>query len=105
MQRCARRALILVSRVGAVRCAGALMAVSSLLLPGSMMPAARAAVLAAPCDPPVTNPVACENTLPGTPSSQWDLAAPNSGDPSLQGFATDSSVNKGSTISFKINTP
>jgi len=58
---------------------------------------------AGPCGPPVVNPVACENTNPGTPPSVWDISG--SGDSSIQGFATDISVNKGGTISFKINTP
>src|SRR5262245_35385542 len=57
---------------------------------------------AGPCGPPVVNPVACENTLPGTPSSTWDISG--SGDASIQGFGTDISVNRGGTISFKIKT-
>ena len=60
--------------------------------------------LAAPCDPPVTNPIACENTKAGNPSSEWDLPAPNGGDSTIQGFATDISVNHGQTISFKVKT-
>ena len=44
-----------------------------------------------------------ENALPGTPSSQWDISG--AGDTSIQGYATDISVNQGGTISFKINTP
>src|SRR5215831_5976464 len=55
-----------------------------------------------PCGPPVVNPVACENTLPGNPSTDWDVAG--SGDASIQGFATDISVNVGGAISFKIDT-
>src|SRR5215831_3919732 len=58
---------------------------------------------AGPCGSPVVNPVACENTLPGTPEPNWDIGG--SGDPTIQGFATDISVNAGSTIGFKINTP
>jgi Bacterial Ig domain len=58
---------------------------------------------AGPCGPPVVNPVACENTNPGTPQSTWDISG--SGDSSIQGFATDISVNRGDTVSFKINTP
>src|SRR6266487_131046 len=58
---------------------------------------------AGPCGPPVVNPVACENTNPGTPSSVWDVSG--AGDPTIQGFATDISVNRGGTISFKISTP
>ena len=47
---------------------------------------AQAAPLGAPCDPPVSNPVACENTLPGNPKTEWDV--PNGGgrrhDPGLR---------------------
>ena len=49
------------------------------------------------------NPVACENALPGDPKSDWSVDEP--GDLSIQGFATDQSVNIGGTINFKINTP
>lgn len=47
-------------------------------------------------------PVVCENGLPGTPQSVWDIEG--IGDPSIQGFSTDISVNVGSTVSFKIKT-
>ena len=57
---------------------------------------------AGPCDPPVTNPIVCENSKPGNPASQWDVSG--SGDPSIQGFSTDISVNKGGTVTFKVNT-
>src|SRR5262249_44265492 len=62
-------------------------------------------VHAAPCDPPVTNPIACENTQAGNPKSQWDPPTTDQGDPTIQGFTTDISYNKGSTVVFKINTP
>jgi hypothetical protein len=58
---------------------------------------------AAPCDPPVVNPVACENTKPGNPKSEWDVSGP--GSTSIQGFTTDISVNVGATVQFKIDTP
>ena len=48
------------------------------------------------------NPIVAENLLPGTPQSQWDVGT---GDPSIQGFATDFSVDQGQTVSFKINVP
>ena len=57
-----------------------------------------------PCGPPVSNPIACENSKPGNPASQWDLTAPP-GDPNIQGFATDISYNLGETVQFKVNTP
>jgi hypothetical protein len=56
---------------------------------------------AAPCDAPV-NPIACENSKPGTPSSIWNIQGAGSSD--IQGFATDMSVNAGSPIQFKIDT-
>jgi len=48
-----------------------------------------------------SNPIVCENALPG--NTGWDVSG--AGDPTIQGFATDMSVNAGSTISFKISTP
>lgn len=48
------------------------------------------------------NQIEAENCLPGNPSSDWSVSG--SGDPTIQGFATDISVNAGQTISFKINT-
>ena len=56
---------------------------------------------AAACDPSV-NAIVCENQLAGSPSSQWAISG--AGDPALQGFATDISVNRGTTVHFKINT-
>src|SRR5207248_5179264 len=40
------------------------------------------------------------NQLLGTPESVWSVG---DGDASIQGFATDMSVNHGQTISFKVN--
>src|SRR6185295_3325816 len=48
------------------------------------------------------SPVACENQNAGTPSSLWDVVG--AGDPTIQGFATDMSVNRGGTVRFKIKT-
>lgn len=59
-------------------------------------------VLAAdPCASPV-NSIVAENCKAGNPSTEWDISG--DGDTSIQGFATDISVNKGNTISFKIKT-
>jgi hypothetical protein len=58
---------------------------------------------AGPCGPPVVNPVACENSQPGAPPSQWDVSG--AGSSTIQGFATDISVNVGQTVHFKIKTP
>jgi len=49
-----------------------------------------------------SNAIVCENSKPGTPSAQWDISG--FGDPSIQGFSTDISVNLGGTIGFKIDT-
>jgi Bacterial Ig domain len=53
-------------------------------------------------NPGVTNRVACENTAAGNPASEWDVSG--SGAPSIQGFATTISVNRGETVHFKIAT-
>lgn len=54
------------------------------------------------CNPPMANDIVCENSKPGNDSNEWDISG--AGDPTIQGFATDISVNRGSTVSFKINT-
>lgn len=51
-------------------------------------------------DPPA-NEIVTENLLTGSPSSEWDISG--SGDPSIQGFATDISIDQGETIQFKID--
>jgi hypothetical protein len=56
-----------------------------------------------PCDAPVVNPVACENTLPGTSPNDWQIVG--DGDTTIAGFSTAMSVNKGETVVFKIKTP
>jgi hypothetical protein len=58
--------------------------------------------VAAPCDAPIAHPVACENTKPGNPPSEWDVSG--SGSTSIQGYATNISVDQGGTISFKVDT-
>jgi uncharacterized protein YjiK/methionine-rich copper-binding protein CopC len=54
-----------------------------------------------PCATPA-NPVVAENCLPGNPASEWDVSGV--GDTTIQGYATDISVNRGSTVSFKVKT-
>jgi hypothetical protein len=54
-----------------------------------------------PCDAP-SSPIVAENCLPGTPASQWDVG-PNS-DATIQGFATQFSVNVGEVVHLKIKT-
>lgn len=48
------------------------------------------------------NAVVCENQLPGTSPSIWDIRGV--GDSTIQGFATKTSVNAGSRVDFKIDT-
>jgi hypothetical protein len=47
------------------------------------------------------NPIVCENQLPGTPQSIWDVPNPST---AIQGFADPFSVNVGASINFKIKT-
>jgi len=69
----------------------------------------RAAVSTAPapeiqadrCQSPA-NRIVAENCQPGQSSSDWDVNG--AGDPKIQGFATDASVNLGETIAFKVRT-
>lgn len=49
------------------------------------------------------NAIEAENCNPGNNSSEWQISG--SGDSSIQGFATDISVNVGQTVNFKISTP
>lgn len=51
---------------------------------------------------PDANPIVCENSKPGSPWQEWDIEG--AGDDSIQGFATDISVNVGERIDFKIDT-
>jgi hypothetical protein len=56
----------------------------------------------APCNPSAANTIACENSKPGNPVGEWDILG--AGDESIQGYATDISVNRGQTVRFKIKT-
>ena len=56
-----------------------------------------------PCDPSISNPIVCENAQTGAPASVWDVTG--AGDETIQGFATDISVDQGQTVFFKIDTP
>jgi methionine-rich copper-binding protein CopC len=75
-------------------------AVASASLVLSVAPfAATASAITSPCGAG-SNAIVCENSKTGTDGWQIDGA----GDPTIQGFATDISVNAGSTVSFKIST-
>ena len=60
--------------------------------------AASASTAYANCASPV-NAIEAENCKAGSPKSVWDISG--SGDPSIQGFATDISYNVGSTSTSK----
>ena len=75
-------------------------AAAATILVAALLSGAPAAAAASPCGPPVVNPIACENTQPGDPESDWLVSG--SGDANLQGYATSMSVNVGETVSFKI---
>ncbi|MDP4251952.1 MAG: Ig-like domain-containing protein, partial [Bacteroidota bacterium] len=52
------------------------------------------------------NAIVTENAKTGNPNSEWDLTTNSDGsfgDHTIQGYSTDISVNKGATISFKID--
>jgi hypothetical protein len=49
-----------------------------------------------------TNAIVLENLKTGTSPNTWDISG--AGDTSIQGFATQISVNKGQTVHFKIST-
>ena len=68
------------------------------LLAGGLLAAAHAAPAHAAC----ANPIACENQLPGTPQSVWDVSNYST---TIQGFADPFSVNIGNSINFKIESP
>jgi hypothetical protein len=76
---------------------------AALLIGSLSLVGALPAAAAGPCGPPVASVIACENSLPGDPPSDWQVSGV--GDSTIQGFATSMSVTAGQTISFKINTP
>ena len=59
---------------------GRLSALLTLILASAALVIVTAATpaVAAPCDPPVVNPVACENTKPGSPESEWGITGAGS---------------------------
>jgi len=77
---------------------------SAVLILGTLVLGRSASAQTFGCNPPMANDIVCENSKPGTPSSQWDVAGGGAGDLTIQGFATDISVNQGQTIYFKIDT-
>jgi len=82
------------TRRSAIRLFGALSAAVLLAGGGSIRPTVQAQA--------TSNSIVVENGLTGSRQSEWDIQG--AGDPTLQGFATDISVNSGSIVSFKIKT-
>ena len=74
------------------------------LLVGTGLAAVAPSSATAAVDPcgPNGNEISCENSLPGTPKSIWDVEG--SGDDSIQGFATEISVDGGEQVDFKVDT-
>jgi Bacterial Ig domain len=54
------------------------------------------------CGAGSSNPIVIENCKPGTDPSEWDISG--AGEDTIQGFATDISVNRGQTVTFKVDT-
>ena len=50
-----------------------------------------------PC-PSISSAIACENSKPGSPRSDWDAPI----DPSVEGFSTRQSLKRGEVVEFKI---
>jgi hypothetical protein len=67
----------------------------------AQQPARVAPPGANPCASPA-NEIVAENCKPGNDSTEWDING--NGDPTIQGFATDISINKGERVEFKVDT-
>jgi hypothetical protein len=90
----------MIDEPGGVRARSLSLLALAVLLVAIMLGGKPAAALADACTPPVANAIACENSKDGDPSGDWEVEG--AGDDTIQGFATSMSVNKGSTVSFKI---
>ncbi|WP_454630071.1 DUF4082 domain-containing protein [Bradyrhizobium cenepequi] len=78
---------------------------ASLGLRAAAVPAAAMttmATAAATTTATAINPIVLENQKQGNPESEWGIDG--AGDSNIEGFATDISVNHGTTVSFKIDT-
>jgi hypothetical protein len=84
--------MVRTARIRSIAMVGTIVLSAALVVPLTSSPAA-----ADGCTAP-TNPVACENTLAGTPG--WEDDA----DSSIEGFASVMSTDVGDTVDFKINT-
>jgi hypothetical protein len=86
---------------GAVLALAAAAMIGSTAARGGQAGSAAPARQADPCASPA-NRIVAENCRPGNPSTEWDVNG--SGDPMIQGFADQISVNRGETIRFKVKT-
>lgn len=82
------------ARIAAAAC-------SALALVAVGLTAVPAVAVTPGCGPDV-NAIVCENSKAGTSFDEWDIDG--AGDDSIQGFATDISVNVGQRVDFKIDT-
>jgi hypothetical protein len=80
----------------------ALLAATTLGLVALWSPGHTPSAQTAGCGTPHANPIVWENQCTGNPETEWDITG--AGDPNIQGFTTDISVNKGESVSFKIDT-
>ncbi|KUM41157.1 DUF4082 domain-containing protein [Arthrobacter sp. EPSL27] len=78
------------------------LALVAALLPVAAAPALLPAASAADPCAPLLNAVACENSKPGSPPSEWDIDG--AGEADIQGFSTEISVNAGQPVRFKVDT-
>ena len=76
------------------------LATALVVLSGVLIPLGATPANAAGCGT-AANPIVCENALPGTDPSAWEING--AGDSSIQGFSTDISTNVGGTVGFKID--
>ncbi|WP_152545425.1 hypothetical protein [Microbacterium sp. CH12i] len=90
-----------VRRTQATRLLATLTTVLALVASGLVSLPSVAEAAASSCGVDI-NPIVCENSKPGTDPSVWDITG--AGDSTIQGFATDISVNIGDSIDFKIDT-
>jgi hypothetical protein len=81
--------------------AGVVVAISLVLGSAGEAPNAQATSFGSSCGATI-NPIVCENAKPGNPQSEWDIDG--AGDPTIQGFATDMSIDHGQTVHFKVDT-
>jgi hypothetical protein len=84
--------------VSLLRRATLVLVAGCLVLGGAALVPVTAQAAGDPCAVPVVNPVACENTRPGT--TDWQVSQ----DASIEGFTTDISTNVGGRVDFKIRT-